>query len=1190
MKIINVSTVFVLLFVNMVYSQSPITHDPKLDLPKFTPPSPNAAGLGKYGDIPVGLYTGIPNINIPLHNVTLGNFTLPIGISYHSQGLKVEEKAGNIGLNWSLNAGGVITRTTKGLPDEKGAGYWSAGNTWSNAFIASNFNNSSMFAKGEVDLQPDMFFYNFAGYSGKFVIDGTPNHDVHTIPYQPSLKITHSGVLSSFEVTDDKGIKYIFDVKETTTDESPNVPIFYTSSWYLSKVVTPAGDINLTYINDLNYYAQYSETGHVVEAVGTDASAASDAYRFLPQPFAGYNTIMIDSKVLSTISTPNETITFSSAMDREDSPNALRISMFVIRDFNSQLKKKVIFNQSYFGNINTAYSEDCRLKLDQVVEFGSGVSSKIYSFDYDRPAEVPSLKLLSQDYWGFYNGKTNHTLLPFLDPRIYTETAVSQAVSFGNRDADANYSKIGSLQKITYPTAGSTEFVYEANDYSNISGVPVNEQIKEDKEIQVQATKSATVNIPSATKIFTITEQQTIFFTYQGSYGMSIFDLGPALSLNRVNTDGSRTSIQNINMINSSGTHNINLTVGNYEVIASVDAMNQNVIGKVKYYSNSNTVNNKTAGGLRIKRILTTSPANLTQTIKDFSYKNTTDSTLSSGCLVSANNLINHKQVWGGGYMLLIRSSTSTNYLGATQGSAIGYSVVTEKFGPTNNGKKESYFITAAGFPNTWGNLYLINSQNTLSPPDIVSYKNKYLNDYDMCRGFCTKVLTFNSTNKIVHEINDTYNIGASLNPTSANYFEMATKAGMVNFMCLTGCLECLCLSEHVCADCLYQTQRMYIFDNKIVCPWIYKTQSSETNYDQDGLNPYNITTNFFYENPVHGQLTKKEVTISNSSIVRTTYKYAHDKLNISSLSPTATTALDKMVTKNMIGEPIETEEYVGSVLRARMRTNFKIWDAEQKIIMPELVQSQTQFTGLEDRISYYGYDNSGNPQELSRAGAAKNSFIWGYKKQLLTAEIQNAGLTEIYSQNFEENEIDHEATLVRQSSKIHTGKYAGLITNSTSTEKTSHSSKYLSLLTPLARFFTYSGWVYSDGPSAELFLFMYRAGETGYFSYVDNVQTMQTGKWTYLTRTFLVPADVVSMRLRLDNNAIGNVWFDDLRIRPMESAMTNYTYEPLVGLTSQIDSKGQTIFYEYDDLNRLILVKDQDGNIIKSNSYHYKN
>jgi YD repeat-containing protein len=52
---------------------------------------------------------------------------------------------------------------------------------------------------------------------------------------------------------------------------------------------------------------------------------------------------------------------------------------------------------------------------------------------------------------------------------------------------------------------------------------------------------------------------------------------------------------------------------------------------------------------------------------------------------------------------------------------------------------------------------------------------------------------------------------------------------------------------------------------------------------------------------------------------------------------------------------------------------------------------------------------------------------------------------------------------------------------------------------------------------------------------------------------------------------------------------VTTYTYAPLIGMTSETDSKGYTIYYEYDGFGRLQYAKDKDGNVIKKYDYHYQ-
>jgi len=70
---------------------------------------------------------------------------------------------------------------------------------------------------------------------------------------------------------------------------------------------------------------------------------------------------------------------------------------------------------------------------------------------------------------------------------------------------------------------------------------------------------------------------------------------------------------------------------------------------------------------------------------------------------------------------------------------------------------------------------------------------------------------------------------------------------------------------------------------------------------------------------------------------------------------------------------------------------------------------------------------------------------------------------------------------------------------------------------------------------------------------------------------------------------AAGATVFDDVRIYPKDALMTTYTYDPLVGATSSTDPKNVTVYYEYDSMQRLMNVKDKDGNILKHMEYHYQ-
>lgn len=105
-------------------------------------------------------------------------------------------------------------------------------------------------------------------------------------------------------------------------------------------------------------------------------------------------------------------------------------------------------------------------------------------------------------------------------------------------------------------------------------------------------------------------------------------------------------------------------------------------------------------------------------------------------------------------------------------------------------------------------------------------------------------------------------------------------------------------------------------------------------------------------------------------------------------------------------------------------------------------------------------------------------------------------------------------------------------IDNPDTTEKVIHSEVWVQIDNNLPTEYTYSAWVYSDSPEAEMFLFMKDASETGYFTLIDNVVTNTVGNWHFVSKTVLVPANIKSLNIRLDNNGQGKVWFDNVKIR----------------------------------------------------------
>jgi YD repeat-containing protein len=63
----------------------------------------------------------------------------------------------------------------------------------------------------------------------------------------------------------------------------------------------------------------------------------------------------------------------------------------------------------------------------------------------------------------------------------------------------------------------------------------------------------------------------------------------------------------------------------------------------------------------------------------------------------------------------------------------------------------------------------------------------------------------------------------------------------------------------------------------------------------------------------------------------------------------------------------------------------------------------------------------------------------------------------------------------------------------------------------------------------------------------------------------------------------------DHIRENLPNAQVTTYTYNPLIGVTSITDPRGYSMYYQYNNFNRLEFVKDAEGNILSKNDYHYK-
>lgn len=474
----NYSSVFfsvitlILVHCGDVFSQKTM---PTINSP--VPVSPNAASLGKYGEVPVGYSTGVPNISIPIYDISSGGMKIPIGISYHAGGIRVEEVASWVGLGWSLNAGGVINRQIRGIPDEAANGYLQT-NATIDKFVSYRMtddekrNYIDAVLNGNTDSQQDLFSYNFNGQSGKFVFK--PDGTVLTIPLTKE-KIEFGnfyGQDNCWKITDEEGTVYFFTAKEITYSASyfntSNIgyPAQSLTSWYLTKMVNAVGKDTVSFEytpTNTQFYSSMSQTQYFKQPVSSN-SACPEKY-----PEEDYSGNTVNGFRLNKINFKNGNVSFyAKAEQRLDYYSDHALDSIVIANNDNSFHKRFNFYQSFnTGNQGstrqlTTY-DHIRMFLDSIQVRDAGSRINAYSFKYNLSSDVklPSRVSFAQDYWGFYNGEDRN---PLFTPQINANVeGIMRTIYGGDREVNDFTNQLGILTKIYYPTGGRSEFEYETN-------------------------------------------------------------------------------------------------------------------------------------------------------------------------------------------------------------------------------------------------------------------------------------------------------------------------------------------------------------------------------------------------------------------------------------------------------------------------------------------------------------------------------------------------------------------------------------------------------------------------------------------------------------------------------------------------------------------------------------------------------
>jgi hypothetical protein len=941
--------------------------------------SPQSYAFEKYGNIPMNLYTGSIDLKVPITSIDENGVNIPVSLSYDSSGFIPHKKPDLAGMNWSLLAGGRITRTVNGIPDEyigdleqlygnfygyskRYSGFmvgvrnspYSNSNAYNmqvgpgiidppgeNTFIAQNwvYGPPAKAYEGE----PDLFSFNVMGFSGKFMMgnDGkvVVESDDPNVKVDMSQMNTYSAtnfcgndLTSSIKITDGKGNQYFFGGDMSKFELSyPAMDILFSegfngvpviNSFSISKIILANGktidfdyyNTNLSYNFCGNPYTQLSNNPNSerlfsIETYFQQGSRSTD-WKICPnsgslstcmQQIIGVPTnnefvTLLKKSLLTSIRCDGNEIKINyksigySLKHRYSAPKYL--NEWVIDNIetysNARLLKSTTFSYDNFGG------NDQRPFLKSVKE---NETNREYSFEYTGTYNLPPYYTRGIDHWGYWNGnEINASLAPYTD---YNAQTGDYEIIGNNRDPSPVFYSTALLNKIIYPTKGSTEFEYEPNDYSQ--------------------------RIERKTSMF--------YPSVQPKQGI--------------------------------------------------------------------------AGGARIHIIKNYSAPGILSTEKEYKYINSLNvgdgaTKVSSGMLMRWPRYYYYFEFNPGNHLQkLLLVNSSNHQVNSLDSYNVGYSTVFEI--EANNGYKEYNFTDYNTNPDDYTyhdgedaegyGLNTVKFANIMDDEDITplnlyrNFQNLYGTDKSVTRGKLKYEKFFKESSNFPQKViqygyhdNEGYN--QFFGEAEFNYVTIYHMSGL-----------------------WAQAYRKYFNSS-------YLQYKAVTNYDDYGNEISWATTEYFYSSRFNNNLSEEITTFSDNSVVKKTYKYPRDLLLGNPSQPSSYPAeyrfISAMFRKNMLSIPLITTDYKNNKFLNRSQT---LYNFDSNLTIPTLPSKDLVYT--EDKVtdivgvngtysvptisfatlvqSYDQYDSSGNLLQFTSKSGTPTAIIWGYNKKYPIAMVEGA-------------------------------------------------------------------------------------------------------------------------------------------------------------------------------------------------------
>jgi hypothetical protein len=1136
------------------------------------PPSSGSGMAASRGEaVQVNNFTGVPSIGIPLYSYSSANgLSINVGLNYFAGGVKVNDAPSPAGLNWNIEAGGIITRTVRGLPDD----YTAGGFMYNPVLPADARGKTKRIVNKLEDTEMDVFQFNFAGRSGKFFIG--KDSQCYMIPMSKmkisftkdsvpaiaddlvaidSLYHDYYGLLKSFTITTEDGTSYLFNEKESQDTYIPqyniygNITIYkslsYGTAWYLTKIYNSFSrdSIKISYTNTPNLPSEYTQQS--VNITNANVVTHSDTSSYL----SGKTLVSIINKVPKEILLPDnkKVVLYYSQQGQYRYSSYPLLQRVKIMD-SSTLKYGYMLNWD-----TTVMGGKSRDFLTGLRYYNNDVVKTAYQFNYYAPyfnamnisdSVYINNFLNKKDHWGYYNGAANS--------KDYVPS-VAGFYTGANRTPNAN-AIASTLASIKDPSGGTTYYDFENNDMYPID----------------YSKQTVSINAAANTSNF-ITLNRTLGtqITFKVSYDLANSVAGTipiagagAMVINLTDASGninySSTSI-NLRELYTTGSSSFTLTIptqsGSYLLKTNLVAGTTIGFGgnfpiSINWINQTTaaTGNATTIGGIRIKQVRHYEPfSNKMDTLS--TYKYVLANGKSSGFL-GATPIYDYyfNTTTGTDHKIVSNVINDQDY---AQGSSIGYSrVEVIKGTPSSNLGKQVF---------EYSNFSDVDFDNAPTEfPFVLKVKK------DWAWGLPKKVQVYDNAGRLIQSTKNIFNYVSHSMAGNDNYCSL--KLGQA--ASTTAATDTLNMFRNYKAEKYYpQSGRIELtasLDTFYHPDLSITTSKKELYYDTNynvvkTVSPYDINKNLSVEKRIYYPY--------NYTIPSTTdygLAFLRDR-NI--FAPIATeTWITGDATPRMLGANITQFANVGGggkfgtvsgilkpVKNYVLQTNKPLPQATIGVFNPALLLRDTSYLIAQQASDY---DARGNViQTTSLINGVNNSTIYGYNNTRAIAKISNAKYTEVAYTSFEPNSYGGwqiPANVLMDSTNSITGKYS-----------------YELGQAPVVK--------YNVDPTLIYYLTFWAKGYALSYEGFAPIIIDQRNGWTLYSQK-VAGYTTISVQ--------GYGLIDELRMYPINANMETITYNDNGEVQSSCDANSNITYNEYDLLSRPLVLRDKDKNILKKYDY----